>query len=187
MVIDEVTEGLLKPKYLWTRSEALTRPCPVPQKPGIYAWYFEEVPPRVPVAGCNTWLGKTLLYIGIAPSRESSKRNLAKRMREHYKGNAYGSTLRKSLGCLLGKQLCIRLQQVGSSGKRINFAEGEDILSEWMDDNAFVTWVVQEEPWVYEGLIIKQLNLPLNMKGNEDHPFFSTLSQIRKECRQATG
>ena len=54
-----------------------------------------------------------------------------------------------------------------------------------MGENAYVTWVVQDEPWKIEELIIHRLNLPLNLQGNENHPFYPELSAIRKSCLQA--
>ena len=54
-----------------------------------------------------------------------------------------------------------------------------------MAKNAFVTWVVQEEPWKVEELIIHGLNLPLNLQRNEIHPFYPVLSAIRKRCLEA--
>lgn len=78
---------------------------------------------------------------GRAPSRQT----LRSRIRFHYRRSAYGSTLRLTLGCLLASQLGIRLQPVGS--RRLNFADGEQVLSEWMAQNAFVTWVAVDEPW----------------------------------------
>jgi GIY-YIG catalytic domain len=46
----------------------------------------------------------------------------------HYTGNAEGSTLRKTLGCLLANELGIQLWRVGS-GNRMTFIEGEQALS----------------------------------------------------------
>ncbi|MFJ4536179.1 GIY-YIG nuclease family protein [Streptomyces tibetensis] len=69
--------------------------------------------------------------------------NLRKRVRYHHRGNAAGSTLRLTLGCLRG----LELRRVGS-GKRMTFGKvGEDTLSQWMADNARVCWVEQDEPW----------------------------------------
>lgn len=185
--MEDIIQTITYPQEIWSRADVLSSPCPVPKKSGIYAWYFKEAPPRVPVYGCHKYQGLTLLYLGISPSRENSKRNLAKRIKEHYRANAYGSTLRRSLGCLLSETLDIHLQQIGDSGKRIHFGEGESVLSTWMAKNAFVTWVMQEEPWIFEDKIINQLNLPLNLQGNRSHPFHSTLSRIRKECKDAAG
>ena len=65
------------------------------------------------------------------------------------KANAEGSTLGLTLGCLLAERLGITLYRMGS-GKRMTFCEGEDLLSGWMDDNAFVSWTVTPEPWITE-------------------------------------
>ena len=108
--MEDIIQTITHPQKLWSRAEVLSSPCPVPKKPGIYAWYFKEIPPQVPVHGCHTFQGLTLLYVGISPSGENSNRNLAKRIKEHYRANAYGSTLRKSLGCLLSETLDIHLQ-----------------------------------------------------------------------------
>jgi hypothetical protein len=54
-------------------------------------------------------------------------------------GNASGSTLRLTLGCLLAERLGIQLRRMGS-GRRLSFAAGEAKLLAWMADNAYVTW-----------------------------------------------
>ncbi|MET9440781.1 GIY-YIG nuclease family protein [Streptomyces sp. NPDC006610] len=57
-------------------------------------------------------------------ANRTSTQNLRKRVRYHYRGNAAGSTLRLTLGCLLG----LELRRVGS-GKRMTFGKaGEAIL-----------------------------------------------------------
>ena len=43
--------ALTEPSRLWSRVEVLTRPCPVPKSPGVYAWYF-RAPAGVPLEGC---------------------------------------------------------------------------------------------------------------------------------------
>src|SRR5262249_21321413 len=143
---------------------------------GVYAWYFKEVPPGVPIAGCVRHADLTLLYAGIAPKepprsgRRPSAQTLWHRLRYHMRGNAYGSTLRLTLGCLLAEQLGIKLQRVGS-GQRLTFASGEAVLSEWMGRNAFVCWVTTREPWLVESEFIESVDLPLNLDQNTRHPF----------------
>jgi len=61
--------GLLAPDRLWSRTEVLVRDCPVPRAPGVYAWYFRQPPAIVPIDGCLTAHGATLLYVGISPRR----------------------------------------------------------------------------------------------------------------------
>ncbi|WP_353210459.1 GIY-YIG nuclease family protein [Rhodovarius sp.] len=92
---------LLNPERLFSRAEALSRPCPIPAKRGVYAWYFSSIPDGVPTDGCLSVNGHTLLYVGISPKNESSSQNLRKRITYHYRGNAEGSTLRLTLGVLL--------------------------------------------------------------------------------------
>jgi hypothetical protein len=98
--------------------------------------------------------------------------------------NAEGSTLRLTLGCLLSKQLGIQLRRVGS-GNRMTFADGETILSQWMEENAFVVWITDPEPWHVEEKIITEVSLPLNLDMNNKHPFHRSLSQIRKAAKES--
>ncbi|WP_416349228.1 GIY-YIG nuclease family protein [Leptolyngbya sp. CCNP1308] len=178
-------EAILNPTHLCSRPEVLARNCPVPRKAGVYAWYFRKVPPRVPTEGCHQVKATTLLYVGISPSKSSSSRQqLKERVRQHYNNNAFGSTLRLTLGCLLADELGIELRRVGSSGKRLTFTDGEQALSNWMEANALVTWMETPEPWVLEPQIISQLSLPLNLEHNESHPFYPVLAELRNKCRQ---
>lgn len=179
-------DALLRPERLWTRSEILSANC-VPRLPGVYAWYFRETPPGVPVDGCVLRDGLTLLYAGISPkapprdgSRASSQ-TLRSRLRQHLKGNASVSTLRLTLGCLLSKSLSIELRRVGA---RLTFAAGEATLSEWMEQNAFVCWSVTDEPWKAEEEMIRSVCLPLNLDQNKNHPFHAVLTQRRAAARR---
>lgn len=186
--MNEVGNILLHPTKLWSRVEILGRSSAVPKEPGIYAWYFREIPPLVPIDRCVTHEGLTLLYIGISPQasskkgKESSKQNLSTRLKFHMNGNAYGSTLRLSLGCLLSKQLGIQLRRVGS-GKRRTFADGEKKLSSWLEQNAFVIWAVTSEPWLIETDLLKTVSLPVNLAQNDSHVFHAVLSTMRKNAR----
>jgi hypothetical protein len=129
----------------------------------------------------------TLLYVGISPKappkngKPPSRQTLRSRIRYHYRGNAEGSTLRLTLGCLLTEKLGIELRRVGS-GKRRTFSQGERFLDEWMKENAFVCWAECNEPWIIEEQLISTLSLPLNLDQNTHHPFCSVLKAIRREA-----
>jgi hypothetical protein len=69
------------------------------------------------------------------------------------------------------------------SGKRLTFGTGERALSEWMGQNAFVTWVVHPTPWELEEHLIGALSLPLSLHQNDRHPFHAVLSKLRGEAR----
>jgi hypothetical protein len=103
----ELKETLLNPTRLYSAEEIRSRKCPIPMSAGVYAWFFTAIPPGVPTENCEKWESATLLYIGISPKappkngRPPSRQTIRSRVRYHYRGNAEGSTLRLTLGCLL--------------------------------------------------------------------------------------
>jgi hypothetical protein len=182
---------LLQPTKMFSRAEVLIAPCPIPKSSGVYAWYFDEVPGHVPTEGCHQALGHTLLYVGISPSapptngRSPSRQTLWSRVRYHFRGNAYGSTLRFTLGCLLADRLGIKLRRIGS-GKTMTFTNpGEQALDAWMADHAKVVWVPVDRPWELEAQLFRQLSLPLNIQDNRSHAFCATLQALRRGAVEA--
>ena len=176
--------SLTKPTILYSRSEVLSNPCPVPTERGAYACFFKEIPGVTPTDGCITKDGLTLLYVGISPKDNSSKENLRKRITNHYKGNANGSTLRLTLGVLLAEKSGFPLRRVGSGNKMTFTHIGEQWLHRWMEKNAFVCWVKHPEPWVLEKDLLKTLSCPLNIQGNKDHLFADKMSGMRKDAKR---
>ena len=182
-------EPLIDPHHLYSRSEVLSKPSPVPAVSGIYAWYFCEMPGITPTEGCLVSGTKTLLYVGNSPDKSvkpNSTQNLRKRITYHYRGNAESSTLRRTLGALLAPRSGFPLRRVGS-GKRMTLTHaGEKWLDSWMDQNAFVCWIRHPSPWEVEKELISDVSLPLNIRGNELHPFITKLKALRKGAiRQA--
>jgi len=177
-----LVEELTVQPPLYSRAELLDRDSPLPSAPGLYAWFFEQAPRSVPTEECFRRDGATLLYVGIAPSRPTTKKsNLRSRIRQHLRGNASSSTLRLSLGCLLAPELGISLKYIKS---RFKLGDDEQRLNAWLDQNAYVCWTEFDEPWLAEGSVIKSLSLPLNLEHNDSHPFAAKLSAVRKNARQ---
>ncbi|MGH3582118.1 MAG: GIY-YIG nuclease family protein [Mycobacterium sp.] len=190
---DAVVNFLAAQRY--TRDEVFADPCPVPSAAGAYGWWFREIPGGIDVSGCEERDGWNLLYVGISPGppRADGKpqipQDLRKRIRYHFgasNGSADGSTLRKSLGVLLGGQLGFELRRIGS-GKRQTFAGGEAILNQWMGENAAVSWVLHPEPWFLEPKLISALTLPLNFQDNEGNAFAPELKRLRREAAVKAG
>jgi hypothetical protein len=129
--------------------------------------------------------------VGISPSKPPtngklpSRQSLAKRLRYHYAGNAAGSTLRLTLGCLLADKLGIKLTRVGSGGRYTFTNPGEIKLDAWMEKNALVCWLEDPRPWDLEEHLLKTLSLPLNIQGNDDHAFVTALRVCRHAARVA--
>ena len=150
---------------------------------------FREIPPGIDAADCVENNGLRLLYVGIASKRppktgKPSRQTVRARIVNHYDGNAEGSTLRRSLGCLLAARLGITLHRVGN-GKRVTFCAGERVLSDWMAENAFVCWTEDREPWIVEEQLIAALDVALNLRGNARHPFHPVLTNARAEAKAA--
>ncbi|BBZ36793.1 GIY-YIG nuclease family protein [Mycolicibacterium confluentis] len=187
------------PRFLaarrYTRDEVFAEPCPVPAEAGVHGWWFRDIPGDIDVTGCQQQDGWTLLYVGITsgPPRPDGKprapQDLRKRIRYHFGAggaSADGSTLRKSLGVLLGSELGFALRRVGS-GKRMTFGGGENVLTRWMAENAAVSWVLHPEPWHLERKLINALDLPLNFEDNERNTFAPELKRLRRAAAVKAG
>lgn len=175
----------------YTRDEVFDSPCPIDRVAGAYGWWFRTIPGPIDTRGCEERDGLTLLYVGISPSRPPtngrppSRQTIYDRIRYHYSGNAEGSTLRKTLGVLLASDLGVELRRVGSGKRRTFLVAGEAKLSDWMAENALVSWVPHREPWFLEEELIASLDLPLNLQGNSRNRFHSELSRLRAAAEKA--
>lgn len=179
----------------FTREEVFTEPCPVPDQPGAYGWWFRTLPADIDVSSCERREDLTLLYVGVSPGpppasgRPSVSQDLRKRIKFHFGGvgaDAGGSTLRKTLGVLLGGELGFELRRVGS-GRRSTFAGGEAVLTQWMAENVLVSWVVRPEPWHFEEKLIANLDLPLNLNDKTRNAFYPQLTKIRRDADRKAG
>lgn len=185
-----MTSSILSDAPLFTRAQALQKPGPVPREAGIYGWYFRDVPPGVPTDHCVTREGLTLLYAGIAPKRPPangrapSTQTLRDRIRYHFTGNAEGSTLRLTLGCLLAEVLGLELRRVGSGTRMTWTRAGEATLNEWLGRNALVCWETNGSPWDREETLIRDVSLPLNLDQNNHHSFHADLTACRRDAKK---
>jgi hypothetical protein len=189
----ELADQLSRNMRRWSDAEIRGTKGNPPHASGVYAWFFDEAPPAVPldrVVAVDDWV---LLYVGISPKepprngRLSRSQGLRPRIRTHFRGNASASTLRLSVGALLSDDLGLDLRCVvtGPSGKpRLHFHSGEPQLTNWLQLHARVAWIETAEPWTVEPGIVHSLSLPLNLGHNEDHPFHATLSARRDAVRE---
>jgi hypothetical protein len=99
--------------------------------------------------------------------KPNSRANLRHRIKTHYNGNPEGSTLRRTLEVLLVAKNNFPLRRVGS-GKRTTFTHpSEQWLDQWMEKNAKVYWVADEELWVLEKDVDFQHSLTINLQGKQ--------------------
>lgn len=104
--------------------------------------------------------GYEVLYTGIAGG------SLRKRdLRQHFRGNAGGSTLRKSLGVLFGYKLIPRDKDVNNGKTKFSTID-ENKLSDWMRQNLLMYFYSNNNHDSIELELINHFNPPLNLKSN---------------------
>jgi hypothetical protein len=162
----------------------LTRPDLLPATSGFYAWWMNHGAlsdvPHVPHP-LDGDVG--LIYVGISPSRATSRQTIRTRVLDnHIRGNVGGSTLRYVLAALLVEALDIRPRQ---QGRRLMLANGgEARVREWQRQNLGLTWCERDRPWEVEHDVIAALAPPLNSAGNSHHPFHARVREARAALRQ---
>ena len=134
--------------------------------------------PEVTIDG-NTYQA---IYTGIASE------NLRQRVyRTHFVGNnASRSTLRKSIGSLIGYDLIPRKE--GDLKHKKFKPANEEKLTEWMMSNMLLAFVENADPEPWEVKLIAELNPPLNLEKNTNmvnKEFRALLSKLR--CRPVIG
>ena len=173
------------PTSLVSRAESLRRPSSVLTSNGICFWYFRDIPAVVPIYGCLTLNGCTLLYLAFAPDRPGrSGGSLLDCIVRNYRANIEGSSLRKTLGTLLEEQSGFPLLRAIGGQRTTLTNAGEQWLDDWMEKNAFVGWAEHAEPWLIEYELLLKLPCPLNISHNGHHPFASVLRRMRLDGLQ---
>lgn len=155
-----------------------------PAEPGFYAWWAkpESLPPGVPL-DLHPETGLGLIYVGIAPRSASSNGNLVRRIRIHTRGSIGSSTLRRGLTALLYQDLGWRPIWASTRPGLENI--DLEALSEWQVANLVVRWCICEEPWTIEAAVIRAMAPPMNLDHNRDHPFYPTMSRLRRDFKAA--
>ncbi len=185
---DPIAVALLAPAKLYRADEASSG---APRKAGIYGWYFDAIPVGVDATDCHRHAGWTLLYCGISPKKPPtngkppSRSHVHQRLRTHFGGNAAGSTLRLTLGCLLEDEIGTILRRVGTTGRLTFTNPGEQLLDRWLHAHARVVWAEHSAPWEAEhAMLASGLPLPLNIDGNPCAAFTQPLSSLRSAARR---
>ena len=172
---------VLEPSRLLKPAETLEHVAHRKIAHGIYGWWFDGALPEVPRDGCLKLCGKTLLYVGIAPSSQkyaNSGRTLSGRIKNHLFGTIGNSTLRLSLASLLQEEFHFHFWRAGRKARMTHENEGR--LTDWIFENANLSVAECSVPWHLEDEIIQRgPALPLNLHKNRRNPFKPTLSTLR--------
>ena len=154
----------------------------IPKLPGNYIATIRDIG-ILPTLGhkivTQSFRGQEIIYTGI------SKTSLYNRVwQSHISGQAGRSTLRRTLGYLLGYTPIPRDKSNPNNG-RIRFnADDEKALKEWIKENLVFYYLPNDTPGVLETELIRSLNPPLNLDEN-DNPvnleFRADLSILRNQ------
>lgn len=150
----------------------------LPDRPGLYAWWIGDASrlPGVPLVPRPD--GLSLIYVGIAQSRANSSQTLRSRvLGKHIRGVIGNSTLRRSLTALLWEGL--GWKPYWATDRASLRPEHNEALKSWIDANLQVSWVACPEPWLLGAPVIERMQPPLNLSGNQNHPFYPSLRAAR--------
>jgi hypothetical protein len=155
----------------------------LPSEAGFYAWWTKKDSiPGVPECPHPTEKDLHLFYVGIAPSRPTSSATIRSRViNNHIRGNTGSSTFRLTLASLLLESE--NYERVRATDRVLLTAQDNRRLTKWQEENLFLTWAEHPRPWEIEHEVIAALKPPLNLAGNQSHPFWRTLSDARKRFK----
>jgi hypothetical protein len=126
-----------------------------------------------------------LLYVGIAPSRDTSNATLRSRiLGQHVGGNIGSSTFRQSLAALLFEAHGWTTTGSGSQAKRV--PHHNQALTDWQEENLRLAWVAVARPWKLESPVISRMQPPLNLVGNSQRPMYALLKGRRHKLRYSS-
>ena len=155
----------------------------MPAEPGLYAWWAAARALPGVAGPAHPSSGVQLLYVGIAPSRSTSRsRPRSRVLGDHAGGSTGSSTLRRSVAAMLSEREQYRTRR---TSRTVLVPEDELRLSAWMRDRLSLTWAVHPEPWSVERWVIEQLGPALNQAENTAHPSHAAVRAARARWRRS--
>jgi len=153
-----------------------------PAHEGVYAFFLQPRGLLLPIQPGP----ERVLYIGMTKDGLDA--------RNHFEMNSGFSTLRRSLGAILRRELALRAVPRAPGASKTNtsnymFAfDGEEIVSRWMRANLLASIVPIEGQDIakLEAQLIADLQPPLNLTGwpNPQRPL---IKKLRARCVQEAG
>ncbi len=152
----------------------------LPETPGNYLVTIRDIN-ALPTFGYTieapTYRGQHLIYTGVAGTSIRGRV-----WKNHFCGNAGHSTLRLTLGILLGFTPIPRDKKNPNNGHVRFVLEEERQLRSWMTENLLFHYLPNEAPKSLESELIGNLNPPLNLDENYNPvnwEFRNTLRTLR--------
>ena len=134
----------------------------LPTTSGFYIICLNEdsaLPNTLAKANFSVYKNLRVLYVGITNAEKGIR---GRDYKNHFNGNAGGSTLRKSLGVLFNYKLIPRDKDITNNKKKFS-KEDELKLSVWMKNNLTFFYKIFENPGRIEQDLIDLFNPPINL------------------------
>ncbi len=177
LIIEQVVKKLTKTGKMYSCEEFFSLPFDILNKPGIYAFYFKDMP-SCALTDKHEVPEDEPLYIGM-----SDKRTLLERIDEHHDKTAAESTLRFSLGVLFQEEMGFSLRITSGVPPKFRFCQdGENWISRWINNNALIRFVEYKNPASIERRVIRKVSPSLNIEHSEND-FVSKLRRMRALAR----
>jgi hypothetical protein len=145
-----------------------------PSLSGVYYWYVSKIGAEklgIDVSECLKEDDMFLVYIGLA-------KNINERLNWHLNDSHSHSSIRSGFVSTLRQTLSALL--VG------NMVSSKEIVDEFLRKEMKVRYEICQDYEDRESKLIKEHNLPLNIRGNRSHPFYSTLKKLRKKSKETS-
>jgi hypothetical protein len=157
----------------------------VPASAGVYFVYIREDASLLCSDAPAFWQSETpvrcdghqLVYLG------ASGQSVRARVKCHLRGDSRVSSLRKTLGGLLLRELC--LSPYRSSRTRFHFADGEERLTEWICRNTAYDFIENPDAFGLEKFLIQSLRPPFNITHRRHTPVAKDLMRANWILRGA--
>jgi len=147
------------------------KPNDLPNHKGLYIITANNIsclPDILKEAEYKFYEERPIIYVGM-----SNRGFRARDYKNHFKGTARNSTLRKSLGVFM---LLNKEYEVNNPLKYKFKSDDERSLTMWMMENLWLHYLICENPEEIEKQLINELSPPLNLKDNHN--------EINKEIRR---
>lgn len=179
-------------EYLKENLKPFSKDSDFSENPGIYAvglnciWEFSLSSTKIKLEP------NEVIYIG-----KTEKSQISRDIDTHFEnGKSGSSTLRRSLGAILKKELKLtpipRSCTENGNGRFTNYkftSDGEEKLTKWMEANlslSYCEWNGSiEELRETEKKIIKLICPILNLQNNAENKYKTKIKKLRKECRDS--
>jgi hypothetical protein len=127
---------------------------------------------------CICWIIQVSILESQVDPNSALKSLRDRDYKNHFKGNARGSTLRKSFGVLFEFEKIQSINETNTSKYKF-IKSDDDKLSLWMQENLLFYFLIIDQPLLVEQHLINYFNPLLNIRDNKSPNCIRQLVDLR--------